>query len=86
MDARQPHQDGRIVHVVIRHVVHVWLRRDQLVALFERDLHAQRVRLGGLVDRLTGNELAADLEDVAPYEVLSSTPGSASASSRTVSS
>jgi len=61
MDVREPHENARVVHVVIRHVVHVGLRGDQLVALFERDHHPQRVRLGRLVDRLTGNELAADL-------------------------
>ena len=62
MDARQPHHDGRIVHVVIGHVIHVWLGCDQLVALLERDLHDQRIRLGGFVDRLTGHELATNLE------------------------
>jgi hypothetical protein len=62
IDTRQANQDGAIANVVVRHVVHIGVRSEQLSAIIEIHSNGKRVRLGRPISGDTRQEFSMDFE------------------------
>jgi len=85
IDARQANQHSAIADVVVRHVVNIGVRSEQLGAIIEIHANGKRARFGRAMSGDTRQEFPWILSAGHPYAVLSSTPGKASPIFRTMS-
>ena len=85
IDARQANQHRTIADVVVCYIVNIGIGIKQFGAVIEIHADDERSGFGRAISGDTRQEFSIDLEGGKPYAVLSCTPGSASAISRTVS-
>src|SRR5205085_11496917 len=62
VDARQANQHGAIANVVVRHLVNIGIRSEQLSAIIEIHSNSKRVRLGRPISEDTRQEFSIDFE------------------------
>lgn len=62
----EPNENRRILQIMVGQVIGVRILREQSIALIEGDSNDERVRLGGFVRRLTGQQSPAELQRLSP--------------------